>query len=133
MAGLIGLQVPKPQLDHHSIAGFDCGDPTFNQWLQECRRCYGLRGYGGSREPSELSPPPSTTRARWLFWLALTADGFDRLLITSEKIGVGGIVVHAASEATRPLYLHMGCDSSPSDSSLTRVNPAARSLLPAVL
>lgn len=49
---------------------------------------------------------------------ALLADAFERVLKASEQIGVRGIVVHAASEAARTFYLHMGFDPSPIDPSL---------------
>jgi GNAT superfamily N-acetyltransferase len=49
---------------------------------------------------------------------ALLADAFERVLIASEQIGVRGIVVHAAGEAARRFYLHMGFEPSPSDSNL---------------
>jgi hypothetical protein len=40
------------------------------------------------------------------------------VLIASEQIGVRGIVVHAAGEAARRFYLHLGFEPSPSDSNL---------------
>ena len=46
---------------------------------------------------------------------ALLGDAFERVLMASEQIGVGGLVVHAASPAAREFYLHMGFDPSPSD------------------
>ncbi len=49
---------------------------------------------------------------------ALLADAFERVLMASEQIGVRGIVVHAAGEAARRFYLHMGFDPSPSDPNL---------------
>ena len=49
---------------------------------------------------------------------ALLADAFERVLMVSEQIGVRGIVVHAAGEAARRFYLHMGFDPSPSDPNL---------------
>ena len=46
---------------------------------------------------------------------ALLADAFERVLQASEQIGVRGILVHAASAATRAFYLHMGFEPSPVD------------------
>jgi GNAT superfamily N-acetyltransferase len=46
---------------------------------------------------------------------ALLADAFERVLLASEQIGVRGILVHAASEAARAFYLHMGFEPSPLD------------------
>ncbi|WP_411876480.1 GNAT family N-acetyltransferase [Vulcanococcus limneticus] len=46
---------------------------------------------------------------------ALLADAFERVLQASTKIGVRGIVVHAASAEARSFYLHMGFDPSPID------------------
>ena len=46
---------------------------------------------------------------------ALLADAFERVMQASERIGVRGIVVHAASADARNFYRHMGFDSSPSD------------------
>ena len=48
---------------------------------------------------------------------ALLADAFERVLQASEQIGVRGILVHAASEAARAFYLHMGFEPSPLDPS----------------
>jgi GNAT superfamily N-acetyltransferase len=52
---------------------------------------------------------------------ALLADAFERVLQASEQIGVRGILVHAASEAARAFYLHMGFEPSPLDPSTLMV------------
>ena len=44
---------------------------------------------------------------------ALLADAFGRVLQASEQIGVGGILVHAASAEARAFYLPMGFEPSP--------------------
>ena len=31
----MGLQAPQPLADQHRTSGFDCGDASLNQWLQE--------------------------------------------------------------------------------------------------
>ena len=152
----MGLQAPQPLADHHSIAGFDCGDPTLNQWLQQralanqrsgatrtvvvCDTDDAVKAYvalasgavavaasPGSFRRNMPNPIPVVVLARLAVCRsvqgqgiarALLADAFERVLKASEQIGVRGIVVHAASEAARTFYLHMGFDPSPIDPSL---------------
>jgi GNAT superfamily N-acetyltransferase len=61
---------------------------------------------------------------------ALLADAFERVLQASERIGVRGIVVHAASADARNFYLHMGFDPSPidPDTLLIRLSDVAATL-----
>jgi GNAT superfamily N-acetyltransferase len=61
---------------------------------------------------------------------ALLADAFERVLQASERIGVRGIVVHAASAEARNFYLHMGFDRSPidPDTLLIRLSDVAATL-----
>ena len=35
MAGLMPLEAPQPLTDHHRMTGFDCGDSSLNQWLEQ--------------------------------------------------------------------------------------------------
>lgn len=35
MAGLMPLEAPQPLTDQHRTAGFDCGDSSLNQWLEQ--------------------------------------------------------------------------------------------------
>lgn len=61
---------------------------------------------------------------------SLLADAFERVLQVSERIGVRGIVVHAASADARNSYLHMGFDPSPidPDTLLIRLSDVAATL-----
>jgi GNAT superfamily N-acetyltransferase len=152
----MGLQAPQPLEDHHIMKGFDCGDPTLNQWLQQralanqrsgatrtvvvCDADNVVKAYvalasgavavaasPGSFRRNMPEPIPVVVLARLAVCRsvqgqgiarALLADAFERVLLASEQIGVRGIVVHAASEAARTFYLHLGFDPSPSDPSL---------------
>lgn len=44
----MGLQAPQPLEDRHVMKGFDCGDPTLNQWLQQ--RALANQRSGATRE-----------------------------------------------------------------------------------
>lgn len=35
MAGLMPLEAPQPLTDQHRTTGFDCGDSSLNQWLEQ--------------------------------------------------------------------------------------------------
>ena len=61
---------------------------------------------------------------------ALLADAFERVLQASQQIGVGGIVVHAASASAREFYLHLGFEPSPLDANtlVVRLSDVAASL-----
>ena len=116
-----------------------------NEQLLRCLRRPGLRRCGGCRETWELSPqharpvpgfcsgsPAGFPQCAWAgHRTRLLTDAFERVLKASEQIGVRGIVVHAAPEAARTFDLLMRFDPSPSDPSVSRVNPTARSLFSA--
>jgi hypothetical protein len=102
VARLIPLEAPQPLTGQRRTAGFDCGDISLNQCLDQ--RALANQRSGATRT-----------------FVVCDGDGVVKATAAvpaqhaSELIGVRGILVHAASAAARSFYLPMGFDPSPTD------------------
>jgi hypothetical protein len=128
------LEAPQPLTEQHRTAGFDSGDSSLNQWIEQ--RALANQRSGTTRTfvvcdgdgvvkayvalasgAVAVSASPGRFRRNMPdpIPVVVLADVFERVLQASEQIGVRGILVHAASAAARSVYLHVGFDPSPRD------------------
>ena len=134
---------PEPLAKEHIRAGFDCGEPALNDWLERHAPVSQASGTGrvfvttetGSRQvigyyalaPSQVEAgdaTPVVLLARLAVDLShqnrgvgrsLLQDAVVRTIGAAEAVGIRAILIHAKGDAAREWYAQYGFESSPSD------------------
>lgn len=108
------LAAPQPFTAQHVLQGFDCGEPSLEDWLKR-RALVAVRRNMPDPIPVMVLARLAVDRRAQGMQLggALLQDAVNRAVAVAHNAGVRALLVHALHEEAKRFYEHYGFQASP--------------------